>query len=72
MIHVQLKRYQLVLWETADRGGAAPALQLDFDAVEEARAAFDNHRRAGHYLAGIMIEWHKTTSEWSLVDRFPQ
>lgn len=71
MIHVQAKQYQVVLWENADRFSGGPALRLDFDTLEAARAEFDAHRETGKYQAGVILEWHKLSGISDLVDQYP-
>jgi hypothetical protein len=70
MIQTQSKRYQISLWFKRDRSGPGPALRLEFDDVEEARAEFDKHKAHGRYQSGILLEFHKVRQEWSLLDQF--
>ena len=72
MIHVQSKRYRVVLWESEDRSSAEPALRLEFDRLAEADAEFEKLQRAGRYPAGILIEWLKDSGDWELVRKYPQ
>lgn len=69
MIHTLQKQFQLVLWENEDRSGEA--LRLDFDTVDEARAAFEAQHLAGTYRAGILMEWHKVSGASALLDIYP-
>ena len=52
-----------------DRTG--PGLKLGFDSLDEAVAEFDKQKAGKLYRSGIIYEWHKISSEWVLVDRFP-
>ena len=70
MIHTQTKRYQISLWFTRDRSGPGPALRLEFDNVEEARAEFEKHKHHEHYQSGILLEFLKVRMEWILIDQF--
>lgn len=70
MIQTQSKRYQISLWLTQDRSGPGPALRLEFDNVEEARAEFERQKRHELYQSGILLEFHKVSQEWSLIDQF--
>jgi hypothetical protein len=72
MIHALSKRYQLILWvdEGGDRDRAA--LRLDFDDRETAMARLESERDGGRYRTGLLMEWHKVSGVWELVDRFEQ
>ena len=72
MIHLETKRYHIVMWEQEDRSGAAAAMKLEFDSRAEATAAFDTERQRGRYRAGILFQWLKDTDDWELIDRFPR
>jgi hypothetical protein len=69
MIHIQHKRFQVVLWEDGDRSG--PALQLEFDTAEAAGRELATHRDARRYATGILLEWHKNRGEWVLIEQYP-
>jgi hypothetical protein len=71
MIHVQAQQYQVVLWENVDRLSGGPALRLDFDTLESAEAALQAHRQDGKYVSGVILEWHKHSGIWDLVDQYP-
>ena len=72
MIHLETKRYHIVLWETEDRSGSAAALKLEFDSRAEASAAFEAEQQLGRYAAGILFQWLKDSDDWQLMDRFPR
>ena len=63
------KRYQVVLWPSADRTGLA--LFLDFATLPEAEAELRARQSVGEYRAGVLMEWNKLRQEWELVDRYP-
>lgn len=71
MIHVQQKRYHLVLREAEDRSTSG-GLRMEFDTLGAALAAFEEHRRHGRYRTGILMEWQKISDVWKLIDRFPR
>jgi hypothetical protein len=71
MIQIAAKPYRILLWKSdRDRADAA-TLQLDLDSREEAIAVFETHRDAGQYRMGLLIEWHKVSGIWNLLDRYP-
>ena len=72
MIHLETKRYHVVMWESADRSGPAAAVKLEFESRAEASAAFESERQRGHYGAGILFQWLKDSDDWELIDRFPR
>lgn len=72
MIHTLQKPFQVVLWETEERSSDGAAMRLDFDSLEEARADFDAQRLAGHFRTGVLLEWHKVSGQWELLDLFPR
>ncbi len=71
MIHIQAMQYQVVLWEDSDRVSGGPALRLDFDSLEAARQAYEAHRQEGTYRSGVIMEWHKQSGIWDLVEQYP-
>ncbi len=71
MIHTPKKRYQVVFWETEDRSNSAHALHVDFETLEQARREFEAHIRSGRYRTGILMEWHKISGDWDLLEMFP-
>ena len=71
MIQSQTKPYQLVLWQNADRSGSEPALRLEFDRLDEAQEAFGAARQQGAYGAAVLMEWHKVSGVWDLMDQYP-
>jgi hypothetical protein len=71
MIHGQGKRYQLVFWESETRDGHEAALKLEFDDLEEAKAAFEANKADSAYRSGILIAWHKAARDWDLIERYP-
>lgn len=71
MIHVQAKQYQVLLWEHPDRMSGGPALRCDFDTLDAARQEYETHRLGGRYLAGMILEWHKHSGIWDLVEQYP-
>jgi len=70
LISIQHKRFQVVLWETEDRSGSS--LHLEFDTLEEARAALEAQQQLHRYRTGILMEWHKMSGVWNLIARFPE
>ena len=72
MIHLKTKRYQLVLWDEDDRGGAVPALKLEFDTLAQASEEFQAQQKAARYGAGLLFQWLKDSDDWELVDRYPR
>ena len=71
MIHTRQKRYQLSFWEVSRDDRVRPGLRLEFDDLEEARAAFDQ-RTFGFYRAGLFLDWRDDVAEWLLVDMYSQ
>jgi hypothetical protein len=71
MIQLLQKKYQLVLWPTQHRSSEAIALRIDFDDLAEARAKLDAGRRSGEYSSGLLMEWHKQSGVWDLIEQFP-
>jgi hypothetical protein len=69
MMHSQAKRYELTLWETEHRSGAA--VKLSFDDVVERLAEMENQRKVGRYRSGLLTEHHKVSQEWLLVRQYP-
>lgn len=43
---------------------------MDFDSAEEARAEFERYKSETVYRSGILMEFHKVSEEWNLLDRF--
>jgi hypothetical protein len=72
MIHTRPKRYQLSFWEISRDDRVKPGLRMEFDDLEEARAAFDRHRSVGFYRAGLFLDWRTDLSEWLLVDMYSE
>ena len=72
MIHTRQKRYQLSFWEVSRDDRVRPGLGLEFDDLEEARAAFDQQRTLGLYRAGLFLDWRDDVAEWLLVDMYSQ
>lgn len=70
MIHGLSKRYQLILWEAGGNDDESAAMRLDFDDRASALARLDTERGSGRYRSGLLMEWHKVSGVWELVDRF--
>jgi hypothetical protein len=60
MIELQPKGFQIHLWLTEDRSGVDPALKLEFDSLDEAKAELERHRKAGLHKCRVCIEWHRS------------
>jgi hypothetical protein len=43
---------------------------MDFDTEEQARAEFEKYRDGSLYRSGILLEFHKVSQEWNLLDKF--
>lgn len=71
MIHTPKKRYQVVFWETENRADSVGTVHADFESLEQARLEFEAQVKSGHYRSGILMEWHKISGEWDLVEMFP-
>ena len=72
MIHTRHKRYQLSFWETSREDREKPGLRMEFDGLEEARAAFEQQRALGFYRAGLFLDWRNDLGEWFLVAMYPE
>lgn len=70
MIQIRQASFQVVLWVT-DRSGDDPALELGFDTLEEAEAAFDEQTKSGSYQTAILMEFRKRMGAWNLLKSFP-
>jgi hypothetical protein len=44
---------------------------MEFDGLEEARAAFEQQRALGFYRAGLFLDWRSDVGEWILVETYP-
>jgi hypothetical protein len=70
MIETRKKRYQITLWVLSREDTSDPGLRLEFDGLEDALAAFEEHRRAGAYKSGLMVDWRSDLGEWFLLDQY--
>lgn len=70
MIEVRKKRYQITLWVGSREEISEPGLRLEFDALEEATAALEHHRRMGLYRSGVMLDWRPDLQAWFFLDGY--
>lgn len=70
MIETRKKRYQISLWVESRDDRSTPGLRLEFDSLDEAIAAFEQHRTTGIYKAGLMLDWNQKLNTWFLVDSY--
>jgi hypothetical protein len=70
MIHGLSKRYQLILWEAEGNDDESAAMRLDFDDRASALARLDAERSGVRYRTGLLMEWHKVSGVWELVERY--
>jgi hypothetical protein len=71
MIQIRQTNFQVVLWVT-DRSGHDPALELGFDTLEEAEAAFEEQTKSGRYQTAILMEFRKRMGAWNLIKAYPE
>ena len=71
MIQIKRKKFQVLLWQNADRSGTEPSLELAFDTREEAEAAFNEQTSSGRYQAAIMVEFRQKAGIWNLLRSHP-
>lgn len=71
MIQITRPKFQVVLWQNADRSGTEPALEMAFDTFEEAEASFDEQMSSGRYKTAILMEFRQQGGIWNLVKSHP-